>query len=172
MDSNACWRRPRIEPWCRRHNEPAIKTETLAPARRLSPPRWLTEGAADTSEMAQFGVGGNRRARITSRYRSLFPAAGHPGSKRLSYAAEDYLIPQNSPMASATRYRAFVVSRHALNDGSESPKIGSLATVFRRAILLRRTTYNSLKHRRNAFLVGTFVVAAMWINLSLHSLGS
>ena len=58
-----CWRRPRIEPRCRRHNEPAIKAETLAPARRLSPPRWCTEGAADTSEMAQFDVGDNTNER-------------------------------------------------------------------------------------------------------------
>ena len=31
-------------------------------ARRLSTPGWLTEGAADTTEMAQFDVGGNTGA--------------------------------------------------------------------------------------------------------------
>ena len=55
----ACWRRRRIEPRCRRHNEPAIKTETLAAARLPSPPRWLNIRAADTLRMAQFDLGGN-----------------------------------------------------------------------------------------------------------------
>ena len=40
----------------------------MAP-RQLSTSGWLTEGAADTSEMAQFGVGGNKRCqRVPSTY--------------------------------------------------------------------------------------------------------
>ena len=44
-------------------------------ARRLSPPRWLTEEAADTSEMAQFGVGGNTRQK---RAKQVATVAGAP----------------------------------------------------------------------------------------------
>ncbi len=48
-----------MEPWRRRGNEPAIKAETLAAALFLTRSSWLTEGSADTSEMAQFRIGGN-----------------------------------------------------------------------------------------------------------------
>ena len=34
----------KLSSWCRRYNEPAIKTETLAAAPMLTPLRWLTEG--------------------------------------------------------------------------------------------------------------------------------
>lgn len=49
-----CWRRPKIEPSCRRWNEPAIHTETPTVARLLGLLDWLSVTSAEVSETAQF----------------------------------------------------------------------------------------------------------------------
>ena len=59
-----CWRRPKTEPARQRRNAPATITESPIAARLPGLLGWLSATSAAVSELAQVGVGANRRGKL------------------------------------------------------------------------------------------------------------
>jgi hypothetical protein len=62
-DMRNCWRRPEIEPPCRRFGEPPVEAQALALARLAACFGWLTETSVHHPKMAQSGIGANNHHR-------------------------------------------------------------------------------------------------------------
>ncbi len=146
-----CWRRSKIEPGCRPHNEPVIETGSLAAARLLSPMRWLIKKSVDTSEMAQIGIGGNSPDQIDSAAIS---------SATFSTTSLSFETPANRSKAAC--WRRSTLSKKC----PEAIKLFCTLLVFSKSSIATRefgTTVRRAKYAASVMLSSMYRTFASWL---------